>query len=264
MRTLYRITWALGWLGVAALGYAQPGDAAPTDDTDAAQTSAITINREAGTIDLNAKMVDQAPQWLELIATTPDPGGRSHEALVTIDAKPSRIHLALVTLGLEPGHPLRTRRDGEHLLTEPAAGPELQISFLYQVDGETREAPAHTWVLNEATGEPIPPCRWVFAGSTFKQWQGREYYMADENGTIISLVNFGDDLVVRQTDTTQDTDFQQLKINAQAIPPYGSDLILRIRVIPPGPEPADEPGAEVPPNGPEPADTSHNEAPAEP
>ncbi len=60
--------------------------------------------------------------------------------------------------------------------------------------------------------------------------------MADEAGTIVSLVNFGDDLVVRQTDTTNDSDFQQLQINKELIPAYGSDLILRIRTPKPPPD----------------------------
>jgi hypothetical protein len=218
----------LALAGLPAL--AQPGADEVHVGMEAEAPKVITINREAGVIDLAAKMVPAEPQWLELIATTPGPKGREHEAIVTIDAKPSHIHLALVTLGLEPGHPLMNRREGEAILTEPPAGPAVELFFVYEKDGQTLETPVHEWVLDAETGEPLPACQWLFTGSVFKQWQGRAYYMADEAGTIASLVNFGDDLIVRQTDTSQDTDFQQLQINKEVIAPYGSELVLRIRI----------------------------------
>lgn len=237
----------------------------------------ITIDREAGLIDLAAKMVPVEPQWLELIATTPGPKGREHEAIVTIDAKPSRIHLALVTLGLEPGTPQNNRREDDKIITEPPTGPTVNLFFVYEKDGQTLEVPAHKWVINQKSGETIPPCQWLFTGSVFRTWQDREYYMADEAGTIVSLVNFGDDLIVRQTDTTKDTDFQQLQINKEAIPPYGSDLILRIRIPPPPPEANPIPEAtqidtpdpatttpDQPAKSPADADSSDKQAPAEP
>lgn len=231
----------------------------------------ITLDREAGLIDLAAKMVPAEPQWLELIATTPGPKGREHEAIVTIDAKPSHIHLALVTLGLEPGHPQKNIREGEQIISQPPAGPNVELFFVYEKDGQTLEVPAHEWVVDAETGEAIPASRWLFTGSVFRQWQDREYYMADEAGTIASLVNFGDDLIVRQTETTKDSDFQQLQINKEAIPPYGSELILRIRIPKPPPDlpPDQAPDQDPPPPGDEaqaPAngESSDKPEPAEP
>jgi hypothetical protein len=215
----------------------------------------ITVDREAKVIDLAAKMVPAEPQWLELVATVPGGKGREHEAIVTIDIMPKQLHLALLTLDLMPGHPQINRREGEAIVTDPATGPPLELFFVYEKDGQMIETPVHEWVLDAATGEPLPPCRWMFTGSVFRQWQGNSYYMADEAGNIASLVNFGDDLIVRRTGTTQDTDFQQLQINKEKIPPYGTDLILRIRV----PEPAAESAADQPEAG-----QPENGAPAEP
>lgn len=221
--------------------YAQAPPQAPTDTGSKAIDEArkvITVDRDAGVIDLAAKMVPAEPEWLELIATVPGGKGREHEAIVTVDAKPSHIHLALVTLGLEPGHPLKNKREGDVIVSEPPAGPELELFFVYEKDGQTHEDPAHTWVLDQATGQPLPPCHWLFTGSVFREWQGKSYYMADEAGNIASLVNFGDDMIVRQTDTTQDSDFQQIQLNKDRALPYGSELTLRIRLI--RPEPPDE------------------------
>ena len=229
-----------------------PDDDATTPDKPDDPRPAITTDREAKTIDLAATMVPAEPQWLELIATSPGPTGRQHEAIVTVTAKPSHIHLALVTLGLTPGHPLINKRQDDQIVTDPPTGPALELFFVYEKDGKTHETPVHEWVLDAQTGEPLPPARWLFTGSVFRQWQDREYYMADEAGNVASLVNFGDDLIVRQTDTTQDTDFQQLQINKAEVLPYGTELILRIRVARPADgdenpaEPSDKPTADGP------------------
>ncbi len=228
------------WLS-ASLTFAQSptppqADAEPIAVAEAPKI--ITVDREAGVIDLSAKMVPAEPQWLELVATVPGGKGRGHEAIVTVDAKPSHIHLALVTLGLEPGHPLKNNRQGDVIVSEPPAGPTLELFFVYEKDGQIHEDPVHEWVLDEATGQPLAAGSWLFAGSVFREWEGKAYYMADEAGNIASLVNFGDDMIVRRTDMAQDTDFQQLQINKDKALPYGSDLVLRIRVVHPARDPA--------------------------
>ncbi len=218
-------------LAVVSVLHAEPPAVTDAESTPVDEAEKImTVDRENRVIDLKAKMVPAEPQWLELVATTPGPKGREHEAIVTIDIKPSLIHLELIKLGLEPGSPQKNRLVENKILTDPPTGPELVLSFVYEKDGQEVEVPAYDWVLDKETGKPIEPCKWLFTGSDFREWQGREYYMADEAGTIVSLVNFGDDLIVRKTDTTKDTDFQQLQINKEAIPPYGSELTLRIKI----------------------------------
>ena len=193
----------------------------------------LTIDREAGTIDLAARMVHTRPEWLELIATTQGPNSRDHEAIVTITAKPSEIHLALLTLGLKPGHPMVNKHVDGEFRPDPPTGPQVQVFFVYERDGQTLQTPVHQWVTDQATGQPLPETPWLFAGSQFRQWQGKEYYMADENGNAVSLVNFGDDLIVRQTDTTQNNDGQELQLSEDKALPYNSPLTLRIKITPP-------------------------------
>lgn len=253
---------AVCWMAAPSV-YAQTPAPLPTDAKSKAVEEApkvITVDREAGVIDLAAKMVPAEPQWLELVATVPGGKGREHEAIVTVDAKPSHIHLALVTLGLEPGHPLKNTREGDVIVSEPPVGPELELFFVYEKDGRTHEDPVHEWVLDQATGKPLPAGKWLFTGSVFREWEGKAYYMADEAGNIASLVNFGDDMIVRRTDMAQDTDFQQLQINKGKALPYGSDLVLRIRPVrpahaaagadPEGPDTPDKPAPETAPDEP--------------
>ncbi len=217
----------------------------------------ITVDREAGVIDIKAKLVTTQPQWLELVATTAGPKGRAHEAIVTIDTKPSRIHLALVTLGLKPGKPLTNTLKGEEVHTEPAKGPAVELFFVYEKDEQTHEVPVHTWVADAKTDKPIAACKWLFTGSVFRQWEDREYYMADEAGTIVSLVHFGDDLIARQTDTTKDTDFQQLKLIEEVPLELGDELVLRIKVPKTKPDQG-QPGPDEPESDPESPETSDN------
>ena len=147
---------------------------------------------------------------------------------------------------------MRNRQEGDRIVSDPPTGPKLELFFVYDTNGQTHETPAHRWVLDERTGDPLPACTWLFTGSVFRQWQDREYYMADEAGSVASLVNFGDDLIVRQTDTTQDSDFQQIQINEAEALPYGSPLTLRIRVSKPGDARDDPDGPSDKPNPDEP------------
>lgn len=269
LASAFLVLWA-----VTAAILAQPGPIPTAEQADVPQPPGVlTLDREARTIDLAAKMVPVEPQWLELIATTPGGKGREHEAIVTVDVKPSELHAALLILGLEPGHPQTHRLEGDVLVSTPPDGPALALSFIFETDGQSHEVPVNEWVLDEKTGKTLPDCQWLFTGSTFRTWQDREYYMADEAGNIVSLVNFGDDLIVRCTDTTKDTDFQQLQIDKERIPPYGSDLILRIRVPKPDPTPDKTPDAAGEPAGaaqnsvqdqPSEAESSDKSAPTEP
>lgn len=255
-------------------------DQAATDSPEAEDTKPkiITVDRDAGLIDIKAKLVTCKPEWLELVATTDGPSGRSHESIVTVDTKPSLIHVALLSLGLEPGHPQKNTLVDDEVKTDPAQGPELELSFIYQKDGQTHEVPVHEWVVDAKTEKPIKPCKWMFTGSGFRTWQGKEYYMADQAGTIVSLVQFGDDLIARQTDTTNSNDGQQLQLRPDLPLALGDELVLRIKLPKPPPPEADTPqeaAPDTPADPPEkaPADTapaqptpdkSENHTPAEP
>lgn len=191
----------------------------------------LTVHREAGYIDLDATVVGRGTEWLELIACSPK--SREHESIVTVTAKPSHIHLALLTLGLEPGAPLSWEGKGEDVVVHPPHGPVVEVFFVVpgEAEGPAVEVPANRWVLNRETGEPLGANRWLFAGSVFRSYEGRQIYMADLNGTVVSLVSFGDDLLVRPTTMTNQTDQQVWQANAELIPPEGTRLTLRLRPV---------------------------------
>lgn len=190
----------------------------------------ITIDRQADVVDLEAKIARRYGDWLELVACTPN--SREHESIVTVSAKPSHIYQALLMLGLEPGHPLNWKPNNKGSYdVEPASGPPVRVYFIIEEDGRRRQIPANAWVVNQRTGQPLVDNRWLFTGSRFATFDQTEIFLADLNGTVISLVNFGDDLLARQTRLTDKDDGQVWNVRAEAVPEAGTPLTVRLRPV---------------------------------
>jgi len=209
-----------------ALSAAPP---APTTDTtpDAPPNlPGVHLNVAERYVDLGARISPRAGDWLELVACA----GRSleHESLVTIDALPSHVHLALLLLNLEPGKPQTWRQDEAGSFTlEPAGGAAVEAYFL--LEGEPRPIPAHEWVVDQQTGEPMPPAKWLFAGSRFVEIDGKPVYAADLNGPVVTLVHFGDEVAApASTSRTNRDDQQQWNAAPGRVPPAGMAVTLRL------------------------------------
>jgi len=195
-----------------------------------AEMRGIKLDREAGHIDLDAKVVLREGEWLELLACTP--GTREHESILTVEAQPRNIHLALILLGLEPGSPLKWQRldDGE-VKVHPPTGPKVTISLIYEQDDQIRTVDANQWIVDQQTGRVMPDNVWLFAGSRFETFDGKQVYMADPNGSVISIVNFGDDVLARDTQMTRDNDEQSWDANTPVIPKEGTAVTIRIKPV---------------------------------
>ncbi len=239
IRTCSWICVLIGLSGLVVTPASGQQDAAqPDQEQDAAGPAeawpGIRLDREAGIIDLEATVVNREVEWLELLVCSPRT--REHEAILTAEALPSHIHLALLTMGLEPGEPLSWERgeDGQGVI-HPPTGPAVELLILLEPSPDNpdgrRVVPANEWVLDRATGEPLEDNVWLFAGSRFVEHEGREYFLADQSGTIASIVNFGDDLLTRATTTTNQNDEQAWGAVTEAIPPVGTRVILRLRPV---------------------------------
>lgn len=196
----------------------------------------IKIDRERRTIDLEATVVLREAKWLELLACSPK--SREHESILTVPARPSHIHVALMVLGLEAGAPMRSWLEGEEAKWSPPRGPKVRITILYTKDGKRVEVPANEWVVDQNTHEPMKGDAWVFAGSSIGEVEGEKVYYADLNGTVVSLVNFGDDLLSRDTTMTNDNDNSTWGTRTEKIPPVGTKVTLRLTPVD---EPATKP-----------------------
>lgn len=181
-------------------------------------------------VDLAATVVGREVEWLELLATRP--GFREHESIVTLDADAKHIQLALILLGLEPGQPARTERAAAgELVFHPPHGPALELFFILN-DRPDQPVPANHWVADQETGEPMPDNAWRFTGSTVIEFKGQRYFMAEKNGTVVSLVNFGDDLISRPTNDSDAGGNVFWTTNLNATPPVpapGTRVTLRIQ-----------------------------------
>ncbi|MEL7088357.1 MAG: YdjY domain-containing protein, partial [Planctomycetota bacterium] len=211
---------------------APPGSLPPADPATTAETlpqriyPGVVIDRAAGHVDLRGRVVGRHVDWLELLACRP--GTREHEAVVTLDAEATHIQLALILLGLEPGSPARyENRDGQ-IEIFPPRGPAVELFFVLDDQPDT-ETPAHRWVVAQDTGEVLPDNRWLFVGSRRVEHAGKTWFLAEENGTLVSLVNFGDELIGRPTQQSEDGGNVFWTANAPLIPEAGTPITLRVR-----------------------------------
>ena len=193
------------------------------------QDNGITINAEDGHVDVAATVCLRSGDFLEMLACTEDT--REHESILVINAAPSQMHLGLLLLGLEPGKPLSYDQAFDPPKLIHAKGPEVGVFIVVKLDETEREIPANRWVQDNKTKEIMKGNTWLFAGSQFTAFQDKPVYQADLNGSAISLVNFGDDLLTLPNKLTDANDHHD-KVWAprtQAIPKVGTKVTIRLR-----------------------------------
>ena len=234
------------------------------------QDNGLTLDPKNNSIDIQATVVMRTGEFLEMFACTTDT--REHESILVIDAMPSTIHLALILLGQEPGKPLAYDMKHDPPKLVPATGPKVGVFIVYEVADQEREVAANRWVQDNKTKEMMEGNDWLFAGSQFAEFEGKQIYHADLNGSAISLVNFGDDLLTLPNKLT-DANASHDKVWAprtKAIPKVGTKVRIRLKVTDPeDQEAAEKQGEEPKPPPPlplpkDPANSAPNEAPAEP
>jgi len=217
------------------------------------QDNGLTVNLEEKYVDLEAKVCLRSAEFLEMFACTPDT--REHESLLVLEAEPSMIHVGLLLLGLEPGKPLHYDRSFDPPKLVPATGPEIGVYVVYTVAGREREVPANRWVTDSSTEEMMKDNTWLFAGSVTSEVEGKKVYLADINGSALSLVNFGDDLLTLPNKMTQanESHGKVWTPRTDAIPKVGTEVRLRLRPIAgdkPDAAAEPEPEREKPPQAP--------------
>ena len=235
----------------------------PAKEADAsAGLPHVTVDREARIVEIDAQVVNREVDWLELLLCTE--GGREHETILTTAARPSHVHLALILIGLQPGQvqrgePIDPDDPGAGYRLIPAEGPAVNVELVYsppkREHDEDHEHDQHVappvtvdagaWVYDRRAEQTLAGTTWLFTGSKFVRHEGRPLYVADLSGTLISLVNFGDDVLAPRTDKTNRNDEQALGCHTPAIPPVGTPVTVRLSAAdaaPPGGEPRENEG----------------------
>lgn len=163
---------------------------------------------------------------LELLACSP--GTKEHESILRVNARPVHIYQAMGLIGLEPGQP--PHRDPATGRIVPATGQPLELLLRYRQAGQVRTVPAYRWLYDLRADRPMRPQYWVFAGS--QRLPDGSFY-ADEDGTVVTVVDFAGALIaLPESHTSAD---QQLSLAAltEHIPPVGTPCTLIIRPAPP-------------------------------
>jgi len=203
----------------------------------------VRVDRAAGVVEFDAyvpMVIDDPEQvvFLETIVCTRN--SKEHETLVATDARPSNIHAALLLIGAEPGEPGSWELgEDDAIIHIPPKGPEIEVEFVWTDEQgvEHRDDPA-SWIVSDDTGKPLPPHRWIFAGSRVVEWTppGRdepvEAYDADYSGTLIGLATFGTETlawpVVVSPDSTVDEPVWI--VDAGKAPVVDAPVVVRLKI----------------------------------
>ncbi len=201
----------------------------PAADTTADKSSdKIVVDKEKRTVTVPAKVAPRKiddPRYkeiypIEVIATFPFPRGKkSHETVVTIEAKPSEVHKALEGLGLKAGKPAKS-------LTDMQQGPEVKIAIGV---GKARPVPIERFLVDHKTGKPMPTVKWLFTGSAMirPDPDKPEIYGADETGTLIAIFPVTAETVFQSSLSLADEKYVKLE-TSDKLPKIGSavDLVI--------------------------------------
>jgi hypothetical protein len=161
---------------------------------------------------------------LELFACTAQT--REHESVVVVKPRPLRIFEALGLVGLTPGAP--TRFDPSTERWTPARGDFVKIEVAWEDDGRRRQSDIGAWMVNFATGKPLPPRAWVFAGSGRDE---HEVFAADMEGTVIAVVDFPSALIALPQLHSADNVELWLRANEGAVPERGTEVTLIVTPV---------------------------------
>jgi hypothetical protein len=172
---------------------------------------------------------------LELVAC--GKGTKEHESIVAIEPRPLHVHAALLALGAEPGNPampfanLIPGGDPVEVSLVVPDGPDRRIertidAFVTLAGGEFTGQP-------DPTGDKEPPTfpkTFVFAGSQMHQEGERPpVYVADETGSVVSIVTFGDELLCPAEVQSSDNGELVWRVDATHLPEVGEKVVLRLR-----------------------------------
>jgi hypothetical protein len=197
----------------------------------------ITIDKEKKAVIIDAKIAPRKindPKFMdkiypvEVIASWPYPKGqKSHETVITFDAKPSEIHKALESLGLKPGKPVY----GD--TTDKASGPELNVVLEVPGESGTRRVPIEKALVDPASGKPMPKVKWHFTGSVqTKPDPAKEetVYGADLTGTLIAIFPVTNQTVMQTSLTMKEEKYLKLETNPKVLPKEGTAIKLILEV----------------------------------
>lgn len=217
----------------------------------------LTINARERCLDVEAK-VCLSEGALELIAC--NVGGKVHESIVAVAARPSHIHTALLLLGANSGSPAMRRAVNEEQtrwVDIPPTGDLIDVFLEFNnSEGKAVERPISDFIRRrngdtvdraksglEANHAQSIPRAFLFAGSHLKaEGDGPRGYLADISGHVISMSTFGDELLCLPEVHSHQQGALTWEIDPTHLPAKGTGVTMRLRLKKsPEPEPKSKP-----------------------
>lgn len=157
--------------------------------------------------------VNQRTMVIEYLAVVP--GGKRHESLLLLNARPLHLQLGLILLGLEPKGGLRYQGD-----TQVPQGSPVKIFVSWTRNGKAVKVPAEEMVWDMIKKRPMEPNAWVFSGS-----------ITDENGfaadrTLSLIGTYRDPEAVINNALPNGADDAAYKPNVRILPPLGTPVTV--------------------------------------
>gem|GEM_PF-6500870 len=178
-----------------------------------------------------------AEQYLEVDATiclerglievyACSPGGKTHEAMLVVKAKPQLLHFGLILLGVKEGQGCAVQGDPKNL----PHGENVDLFVEWEEGGKTWRARAEDLIYNTHRKTSMEKGVWVFTGSQFVKGQdpntGQEVdiYLANATGTVIST--FRDPAAILDNSSEFSADDTSYIANEAVVPPKGTSVRL--------------------------------------
>jgi hypothetical protein len=205
----------------------------------------LTIHARERCIDVDAT-VCLSEGALELIAC--NKGGKVHESIVAVEAKPSHIHTALLLLGANNGTPAMRRPVNEEQtrwVDIPPTGDLIDVLLEFNnAEGKPVERPISDFIRRrnrdgvdrtksgpEANELQRIAHAFIFAGSHLKdRGDGPKGYLADISGHVISMCTFGDELLCLPEIHSHQQGALTWEIDPTHLPKKGTPVTLRLRL----------------------------------
>ncbi|NOT01613.1 MAG: hypothetical protein HOP29_13405 [Phycisphaerales bacterium] len=205
-------------MGIVAGVVGAPPDKAAPRDRVVEYAPGVRIDWPGRRVEVDGRTVlREGP--LELFACSPRT--REHESIVVTTGRPSKIYEGLGLIGLSPGHPIRQEENGGRWLA--AMGDSMRIEVRWEEGGRLRTDDIGQWMRNSKTREAVRPMDWVFAGS-YRDDAGT--FVADEEGTVVCVVDFTSALVALPELHTADNEALWLEAYTERIPPVGTSVTV--------------------------------------
>lgn len=147
-------------------------------------------------------------------------GGKLHESVLVLDARPTHLQVALILLGLEAKGDFEFQGD-----PRPPKGDPVEIWVEWKEKEQTRRVRAEQLIRDSKRNRAMEATPWIFTGS--KLYEG--VLLAEIAKSLIAT--FHDPAAILNNPLTGGVDDTVYYVNTEAIPKKGTAVVLTIKPL---------------------------------